>query len=139
MPIYGDGSNIRDWLYVDDHANALLLVLEKGHVGRSYNIGGENELTNLDLVEKLCETLDRLKPKVKGSYKELIKFVTDRPGHDERYAIDPSRIRTELGWRPSVSVDEGLEKTVRWYLDNKDWWKPLQKRIGVGRRLGVNK
>ena len=139
LPIYGDGSNIRDWLFVDDHANALLLVLEKGHVGRSYNIGGENELTNLDLVEKLCETLDRLKPKVKGSYKELIKFVTDRPGHDERYAIDPSRIRTELGWRPSVSVDEGLEKTVRWYLDNKDWWKPLQKRIGVGRRLGVNK
>ena len=119
LPIYGDGSNIRDWLYVEDHADALLLVLEKGKIGCSYNIGGENERTNLELVRMLCGILDRLRPKVEGSYPDLIKFVKDRPGHDARYAIDPSRIKNELGWRPSVSVDEGLEKTVQWYLDNE--------------------
>jgi dTDP-glucose 4,6-dehydratase len=136
LPIYGDGSNVRDWLYVEDHAEALLLVVEKGQVGRSYNIGGENERSNLQLVETLCAILDRLRP---GSrpYSELITFVTDRPGHDARYAIDPSRIREELGWRPSVTVEEGLEKTVRWYLDNEDWWRALQDREGVGKRLGV--
>jgi len=137
LPIYGTGSNIRDWLYVEDHADALLLVLEKGKVGRSYNIGGENECTNLELVQALCEILDRLKPKNTGKYADLITFVQDRPGHDARYAIDPSRIRDELGWRPSVSVEEGLEKTVQWYLDNEDWWKPLQNRTGVGERLGT--
>jgi len=137
LPIYGTGSNIRDWLYVEDHADALLLVLEKGKVGRSYNIGGENECTNLELVQALCEILDRLKPKNTGTYVDLITFVQDRPGHDARYAIDPSRIRDELGWRPSVSVEEGLEKTVQWYLDNEDWWKPLQNRTGVGERLGT--
>ena len=127
LPIYGDGSNIRDWLYVEDHADALLLVLAKGVVGRSYNIGGENERTNLELVKCICEILDRLHPLAKGSYAELIKFVKDRPGHDIRYAINPSRIKEELGWQPSVSVDHGLEKTVQWYLDNEDWWRPLQK------------
>lgn len=137
LPIYGNGSNIRDWLYVEDHADALLLVLEKGAIGRSYNIGGENERTNLGLVQALCEILDRLKPKSTGTYADLITFVQDRPGHDARYAIDPSRIRNELGWRPSVSVEEGLEKTVKWYLDNEDWWKPLQNRSGVGERLGT--
>jgi len=137
LPIYGTGSNIRDWLYVEDHADALLLVLEKGKVGRSYNIGGENECTNLELVQALCEILDRLKPKNTGTYVDLITFVQDRLGHDARYAIDPSRIRDELGWRPSVSVEEGLEKTVQWYLDNEDWWKPLQNRTGVGERLGT--
>lgn len=137
LPVYGDGSNIRDWLYVNDHADALLLVLEKGSTGRSYNIGGENERTNLELVHSLCKILDRLRPRTAGSYKELIKFVQDRPGHDARYAIDPSRIRDELGWRPSVTVEEGLEKTVKWYLDNEDWWKPLQNRTGVGERLGT--
>ena len=137
LPIYGTGSNIRDWLYVEDHADALLLVLEKGVIGRSYNIGGENERTNLELVQTLCKILDRLKPKNTGSYADLIKFVQDRPGHDVRYAIDPSRIRDELGWRPSVTVEEGLEKTVQWYLDNEDWWKPLQSRSGVGERLGT--
>ena len=138
LPIYGNGSNIRDWLYVEDHADALLLVLQKGTVGRSYNIGGENERTNIELVQTLCEILDRLKPRVTGAYEELITFVQDRPGHDDRYAIDPSRIRNELGWRPSVTVEEGLEKTVHWYLDNEDWWKPLQNRTGVGERLGTN-
>ena len=137
FPIYGNGGNIRDWLYVEDHADALLLVLEKGEVGRSYNISGENERTNLELVKALCEILDRLKPRDEGSYADLITFVADRPGHDARYAIDPSRIRVELGWRPSVTVEQGLEKTVQWYLDNENWWKPLLERPGVGQRLGT--
>ena len=137
LPIYGDGENIRDWLYVEDHADALLLVLEKGALGRSYNIGGENERTNLELVKTLCGILDYLHPRDEGSYADLITFVTDRPGHDARYAIDPSRIRNELGWRPSVTVEEGLEKTVQWYLDNENWWRPLLGRTGVGARLGT--
>ncbi|MEQ6204923.1 dTDP-glucose 4,6-dehydratase [Sulfitobacter sp. HNIBRBA2951] len=136
LPIYGAGDNVRDWLYVEDHADALLLVLAKGELNRSYNIGGENERTNLELVRTLCEILDRLRPADKP-YADLIEFVTDRPGHDARYAIDPERIRTELGWRPSVTVEEGLEKTVQWYLDNEDWWRALQNRDGVGDRLGV--
>ena len=136
LPIYGDGANIRDWLYVEDHADALLLVLKQGELGRSYNIGGENERTNLELVNTLCAILDRLQPRGDGSYADLITFVTDRPGHDARYAIDPSRIRDEMGWRPSVTVEEGLEKTVQWYLENEDWWKPLLERSGVGQRLG---
>ena len=136
IPIYGDGSNVRDWLYVEDHADALLLVLQQGRIGRSYNIGGENERSNLELVKTICTILDRMQPK-DGSYADQITFVTDRPGHDARYAIDPTRIRTELGWRPSVTVEEGLEKTVRWYLDNRDWWQALLDRHGVGQRLGV--
>lgn len=138
LPIYGDGSNVRDWLYVEDHADALLLAIKKGAVGRSYNIGGENERTNLEMVQTICAILDRERPRDSGAYAELIEFVPDRPGHDSRYAIDPSRIRDELGWRPSVTVDQGLKKTVRWYLDNKDWWRPLLDRPGVGQRLGVN-
>ncbi|MFL2945991.1 MAG: dTDP-glucose 4,6-dehydratase [Parvibaculales bacterium] len=137
LPIYGDGGNIRDWLYVEDHADALLLVLAKGAVGRSYNIGGENERTNLELVKTLCRILDRLRPRDGGNYADLITFVKDRPGHDARYAIDPSRIRDELGWRPSVRVEEGLEKTVKWYLENESWWQPLLDRTGVGQRLGT--
>ena len=137
LPIYGDGENMRDWLYVEDHADALLLVLEKGALGRSYNIGGENERTNLELVKTLCGILDYLHPRDEGSYADLITFVTDRPGHDARYAIDPSRIRNELGWRPSVTLEEGLEKTVQWYLDNENWWRPLLGRTGVGERLGT--
>jgi dTDP-glucose 4,6-dehydratase len=139
LPIYGDGSNIRDWLYVEDHADALLLVLARGEIGRSYNIGGENELTNLELVHTICKILNRLIPRSIGSYAELITFVKDRPGHDQRYAIDPSRIKNELGWQPSFTVEQGLEKTVQWYLDNKHWWKPLQNRSGVGKRLGTVK
>ena len=139
LPIYGDGSNIRDWLYVEDHADALLLVLARGEIGRSYNIGGENELTNLELVHTICKILNRLIPRSIGSYAELITFVKDRPGHDQRYAIDPSRIKNELGWQPSVTLEQGLEKTVQWYLDNKHWWKPLQNRSGVGKRLGTVK
>jgi len=135
IPIYGKGENVRDWLYVEDHADALLLVLEKGAVGRSYNIGGENERSNLELVQTICTILDTLKP-ASAPYADLIEFVTDRPGHDLRYAIDPTRIREELGWRPSVTVEEGLEKTVRWYLENEEWWQPLLGRAGVGERLG---
>ncbi len=137
LPIYGTGANVRDWLYVEDHADALLLVLEKGRVGRSYNIGGENERSNLDLVRTLCGILDTRRPKSAGRYADQITFVADRPGHDARYAIDPARIRAELGWRPSVTVEEGLARTVQWYLDNEPWWRALQTREGVGRRLGA--
>jgi len=138
LPIYGDGSNVRDWLYVEDHAEALLCVLQKGALGRSYNIGGENERSNLDLVKTLCGILDVKRPRADGlSYADQITYVTDRPGHDARYAIDPSRIRDELGWRPSVTVEEGLERTVQWYLDNENWWRALQDRDGVGKRLGT--
>jgi dTDP-glucose 4,6-dehydratase len=135
IPVYGNGENIRDWLYVEDHADALLLVLEKGALGRSYNIGGENERRNIDLVRTICALLDEMAPKP-TPHADLITFVTDRPGHDARYAIDPSRIREELGWRPSVTVEEGLRRTVRWYLDNEAWWRPLLDRKGVGERLG---
>lgn len=140
IPIYGDGSNVRDWLYVEDHADALLMVAERGQVGRTYNIGGENELSNLQLVQIICRILDRQRPCTdRDSYASLITFVQDRPGHDARYAIDPARIRAELGWAPSVTVEEGLERTVRWYLDNEDWWRPLLERNGVGQRLGSGK
>ena len=136
IPVYGAGLNVRDWLYVEDHADALLLVLEKGRLGRSYNIGGENERRNIDLVRTICAILDEKRPK-SAPYSDQISFVTDRPGHDARYAIDPSRIRDELGWRPSVTVEQGLERTVQWYLDNEAWWRPLQARAGVGVRLGT--
>ncbi|MEO1548852.1 MAG: dTDP-glucose 4,6-dehydratase [Pseudomonadota bacterium] len=135
IPVYGKGENVRDWLFVEDHADALLTVLQKGALGRTYNIGGENEARNIDLVRMLCALLDEMAPR-NGSYADLITFVTDRPGHDLRYAIDPTRIRTELGWRPSVTLEEGLRRTVRWYLDNEAWWRPLQDRQGVGVRLG---
>ncbi|WP_423208209.1 dTDP-glucose 4,6-dehydratase [Paracoccus yeei] len=135
IPVYGDGGNVRDWLYVEDHADALLLAVEKGEVGRSYNIGGENEARNIDLVRTICAHMDELHPEG-APHADLITFVTDRPGHDRRYAIDPARIRTELGWRPSVTVEEGLRRTVEWYLQNRDWWQPLLSREGVGQRLG---
>ncbi len=136
IPVYGKGENVRDWLYVEDHADALLTVLEKGPVGRSYNIGGENEARNIDIVRTICALLDEMRP-TGAPHDRLITFVTDRPGHDLRYAIDPTRIRTELGWRPSVTLEEGLRRTVRWYLENEAWWRPLQARQGVGQRLGV--
>ncbi|MGL6208495.1 MAG: dTDP-glucose 4,6-dehydratase [Paracoccaceae bacterium] len=135
IPVYGAGLNVRDWLYVEDHADALLTVLQKGALGRSYNIGGENEARNIDLVRMICALLDEMAPQG-APHDRLITFVTDRPGHDARYAIDPTRIREELGWRPSVTLEQGLRKTVRWYLDNEAWWKPLQGRAGVGVRLG---
>ncbi|SNT37382.1 dTDP-glucose 4,6-dehydratase [[Luteovulum] sphaeroides subsp. megalophilum] len=136
IPVYGKGENVRDWLYVEDHADALLTVLARGENHRSYNIGGENEAKNIDIVRKICAILDVRRPKA-TPYADQIAFVTDRPGHDLRYAIDPTRIRTELGWRPSVTLDEGLERTVDWYLANEPWWRALQDRAGVGERLGV--
>lgn len=135
IPVYGKGENVRDWLYVEDHADALLTVLQKGENARTYNIGGENEARNIDIVTIICALLDELRPKNKP-YSEQITYVTDRPGHDLRYAIDPERIRTELGWRPSVTLEQGLELTVKWYLENEDWWRALQNRQGVGERLG---
>ena len=138
LPVYGTGENVRDWLYVEDHAEALLMVLARGTSGRSYNIGGENEVRNIDLVRTICSILDRRRPRKNGTYADLISFVIDRPGHDLRYAIDPGRIRRELGWRPSVTWEEGLERTIDWYLDNENWWRALRDRNGVGERLGVN-
>ena len=137
IPIYGTGKNIRDWLYVDDHAGALLLALEKGKSGRSYNIGNENERSNLEVVKTVCSILDRLHPREKGQYTDLITFVTDRPGHDARYAIDPSRVRSELGWQPTITFEQNLEKTVQWYLNNQDWWQPLLNLPGFGQRQGI--
>ncbi len=136
IPVYGKGENVRDWLYVEDHADALLTVLTRGQIGRSYNIGGENEARNIDLVKMICDLLDQHRPD-SAPHADLITYVTDRPGHDLRYAIDPSRMRDELNWRPSVTLEEGLAKTVTWYLENRDWWQPLLDRDGVGTRLGT--
>ena len=136
LPIYGQGLNVRDWLFVEDHADALLLAVEKGTPGRSYNVGGHNERRNIDLVHAICDILDAKRPRDSGSYRDQIAFVTDRPGHDARYAIDPERIMNELGWKPSVTVEQGLEKTVQWYLDNPEWWQPLLEIDGVGTRVG---
>jgi len=136
LPVYGDGRNIRDWLHVEDHAEALLLVLERGKPGRSYNIGGDNERSNLDIVRALCAALDRMAPRPSGSHAERIVFVADRPGHDRRYAIDAGRIHRELGWQPRIAFEEGLAQTVAWYLDHEAWWRALSDRDGIGRRLG---
>ena len=136
LPVYGKGENIRDWLYVEDHARALVLVIEKGKPGETYNVGGNNERTNIEIVRKICSALDGLAPRSNGlSYESLITFVADRPGHDQRYAIDATKIRTELGWIPQDNFETGLEKTIRWYLDNKWWWEPL--RVVAGQRLGL--
>ncbi|MTJ06074.1 MAG: dTDP-glucose 4,6-dehydratase [Sediminimonas qiaohouensis] len=137
IPVYGAGENVRDWLFVEDHADALLQVLNRGTVGRSYNIGGETEARNIDLVRMICAILDERRPDA-APHDRLITFVTDRPGHDARYAIDPTRIATELGWRPSVTLQQGLECTVDWYLENEGWWRALLNRQGVGQRLGVS-
>jgi dTDP-glucose 4,6-dehydratase len=136
IPVYGQGVNVRDWLYVEDHAEALLRVLHRGETGRTYNIGGETEARNIDIVRNICAILDEKRPK-DTPHAAQIAFVADRAGHDLRYAIDPARIRDELGWRPSVTLDQGLEKTVQWYLDNEAWWRPLLARHGVGQRLGT--
>jgi dTDP-glucose 4,6-dehydratase len=138
LPVYGKGENVRDWLFVEDHARALELVVTQGQPGRSYNIGGRNERTNLTVVQTICDTLDRLVPRATGgTRRSLIRFVTDRPGHDMRYAIDASRIEGELGWRAEETFESGLEKTVRWYLDNESWWRPLREKRYAGQRLGT--
>lgn len=138
LPVYGDGSNVRDWLFVEDHARALGLILAKGRPGETYNIGGRNERKNIDVVRQICTLMDRLRP-ADASHHELITFVTDRPGHDHRYAIDATKLETELGWRAHETFETGIEKTVRWYLDRADWWEPLRKRVYAGERLGLVK
>jgi dTDP-glucose 4,6-dehydratase len=135
LPVYGRGENVRDWLYVEDHARALDLIAEKGRAGQTYNVGGRNERRNIDVVRQICEVLDRAAPSNRPR-EELIQFVTDRPGHDARYAIDASRLESELGWRAEETFDTGIEKTVTWYLDNEWWWRPLRDRYS-GQRLGL--
>jgi len=136
LPVYGKGENVRDWLYVDDHARALCLVLEQGQVGETYNIGGHNEKTNLEVVQTLCHILDEMRP-TSAPHSQLITFVTDRPGHDLRYAIDASKIQKTLGWQPLETFDTGLRKTVQWYLDNRDWWQRVRDGRYRGERLGL--
>ncbi|MFO1184611.1 MAG: dTDP-glucose 4,6-dehydratase [Bauldia sp.] len=138
LPVYGTGANIRDWLYVEDHAAALLLVAREGRLGATYNIGGKAERTNLSVVEAICDVLDRLLPDARnGARRRLIQFVADRPGHDLRYAMDTARIERELGWRAKESFDSGLAKTVRWYLDNRPWWERVRSGVYRGERLGT--
>lgn len=138
LPVYGAGANVRDWLFVEDHARALELVVTRGKPGQSYNIGGRAERTNLNVVETICDILDRKVPRSGGArYRDLITFVTDRPGHDRRYAIDATKIERELGWTPAETFETGLERTVQWYLDNKWWWQPIRGERYAGERLGA--
>ena len=137
LPVYGKGDNIRDWLYVDDHARALLLIAETGKPGESYNVGGHNERTNIDVVRAICALMDEFRPgNVAGGHESLITFVADRPGHDQRYAIDPTKIMRELGWTARENFDTGLRKTVLWYLDNEAWWQRIRSGVYQGQRLG---
>jgi dTDP-glucose 4,6-dehydratase len=138
LPVYGAGSNVRDWLYVEDHARALLAVVERGRVGETYCVGGRSERTNLDVVKAVCALLDELAPSAAiGRREHLISFVADRPGHDLRYAIDPARICSELGWQPRETFESGLRKTVQWYLANPAWWQRIRDHVYAGERLGV--
>ncbi|MBR2642882.1 MAG: dTDP-glucose 4,6-dehydratase [Lentisphaeria bacterium] len=136
LPIFGKGDNIRDWLYVDDHAKALWLINRRGVPGSTYNVGGHNERTNLEVVQTICRILDELQPKKSGSYADQIRFVADRPGHDRRYAIDAAKLRGELGWQPEENFDTGIRRTVQWYLDNRWWWGPIREQKYAGERLG---
>ena len=138
LPIYGKGDNVRDWLFVEDHVKALTRVFETGAAGETYIIGGRAERSNLEVVQRICATLDRLRPRADGRpYADQITYVTDRPGHDHRYAIDPSKLERELGWRARVTFDEGIEATIRWYLDNEWWWRPILAGTYRGERLGA--
>ena len=137
LPVYGQGLNVRDWLYVDDHVRALTCVFEAGLSGATYMIGGRAERTNLEVVERICASLDGLRPRTGGPHRELIAFVADRPGHDLRYAIDPTKLERELDWRPTETFETGIERTVRWYLDNERWWRPILERSYAGERLGL--
>ncbi|HEV7310738.1 dTDP-glucose 4,6-dehydratase [Ensifer sp.] len=135
LPVYGSGTNIRDWLYVEDHARALDIIAERGKIGETYNVGGRNERRNIDVVIRICELMDRLRPQAQP-HSSLITYVTDRPGHDARYAIDANKLETELGWKAEENFDTGIEKTVRWYLENEWWWSPLRQDYS-GSRLGL--
>jgi dTDP-glucose 4,6-dehydratase len=136
LPVYGKGDNVRDWLHVEDHARALHLIATKGVPGESYNVGGRNERTNLQVVEAICDVLDELRPIAGQRRRDLITFVADRPGHDARYAIDATKLETELGWQAQETFETGLRKTIQWYLDNEAWWAPLRERY-AGQRLGL--
>jgi dTDP-glucose 4,6-dehydratase len=138
LPVYGEGKNVRDWLYVEDHVSALEKILRRGKIGESYNVGGNSERTNLDVVKAICANLDVKRARADGkSHADLIHFVADRPGHDKRYAIDCSKVKRELGWEPSVSFEAGLDKTIDWYLQNEWWWRPLREKRYGGERLGT--
>jgi dTDP-glucose 4,6-dehydratase len=136
LPVYGDGSNVRDWLFVDDHARALGLILERGSPGETYNVGGRNERRNIDVVRQICVCLDEMRAGEKP-HERLITYVTDRPGHDQRYAIDAAKLETDLGWRAQETFETGIKKTVRWYLERADWWRPLRNNLYQGDRLGA--
>jgi len=136
LPVYGDGTNVRDWLYVEDHARALALILERGRPGETYNIGGRNERRNIDVVRRICTLMDQMRPGG-GPHDRLITFVADRPGHDRRYAIDATKLESELGWRAQETFETGIEKTVAWYLERQDWWEPLRRGVYDGQRLGL--
>lgn len=137
LPVYGNGANVRDWLYVDDHADALMLVAEQGRPGETYAIGGHNEMANIDVVRSICALLDELRPDAAGPHERLISYVTDRPGHDARYAIDAAKIGRELGWAPKQSFASGLRRTVEWYLANAGWWGDIRSGVYRGERLGT--
>lgn len=137
LPVYGKGDNIRDWLFVEDHARALALIASRGRPGETYNVGGRNERTNLQVVEAICDELDRVRPAA-GRRRDLITFVADRPGHDHRYAIDATKLERELGWRAQENFDSGLRKTIAWYLENEAWWGPLRSNVYSGQRLGLS-
>jgi dTDP-glucose 4,6-dehydratase len=136
LPVYGDGGHIRDWLYVEDHARALAAILQRGRPGETYNVGGRNERRNIDVVRRICAMMDELRPDG-APHDRLITFVADRPGHDQRYAIDATKLETELGWRAQETFETGIEKTVKWYLDRRDWWEPLRSGVYRGERLGL--
>lgn len=136
LPVYGKGDNVRDWLFVEDHARALLMIASRGRPGETYNVGGRNERTNLQVVEAICDELDRIVP-ASVPRRELITFVKDRPGHDQRYAIDATKLETELGWKAQENFTSGLARTIRWYLANEDWWRPLREKVYAGERLGL--
>ena len=138
LPVYGTGENVRDWLYVDDHCEAIHTIIENGKIGETYNVGGNNEIMNIDIVKTICNILDEIKPSTHlKSYMELITFVTDRPGHDFRYAIDSSKLKNELNWQPKETFDSGIRKTIDWYLENQVWWKQIQNNTYQQERLGV--
>lgn len=138
LPVYGDGTNVRDWLYVVDHCEAIDLIVRRGEVGRTYNVGGNNEWRNIDVVNLMCDLLEELQPpEPKGRYHDLVTFVSDRPGHDQRYAIDATRIQAELGWEPTHRFEDGLRETIQWYLSHSDWLEIIRRETYDGRRLGL--
>ena len=139
LPVYGTGENIRDWLYVEDHCDAIYTILQKGTIGETYNVGGNNEIKNIQIVEVICDVLNDIHPAGSGkSYHELITFVKDRPGHDFRYAIDASKLKKEIGWKPKESFNTGIQKTIEWYLKNEEWWKTIQENTYKQERLGIS-